>query len=263
MAQRLPAAADAGGRCICLATSSQVLWLEPVALEQQVGHGWAPGAALWHVSLCAVLWITALWVMMVTCAQVLVPNWPCSGACACGVCSGTCRTVRSLHTSSGHDVPPHPRVACRSVSCSNARGLNKPLTLSAAAPQTHTASQAHQAPHHNVLCTGKQWTEAGDSYSTVTCALPPCRYQPAFWQGSACLLFVPSCHNSASDPSQLKPSVAQCELVCRAGQLRPLHQRPTPQRQQRRQQQWRLQRQQRSAVAAPRGSRLHLRRLGC
>lgn len=37
LAQRLPAAADAGGRCICLATSSQVLWLEPVALEQQVG----------------------------------------------------------------------------------------------------------------------------------------------------------------------------------------------------------------------------------
>lgn len=39
LTQRLPAAADAGGRCICLATSSQVLWLEPVALEQQVGTG--------------------------------------------------------------------------------------------------------------------------------------------------------------------------------------------------------------------------------
>lgn len=39
LSQRLPAAADAGGRCICLATSSQVLWLEPVALEQQVGVG--------------------------------------------------------------------------------------------------------------------------------------------------------------------------------------------------------------------------------
>lgn len=33
---RLPAAADASGRCICLATSSQVLRLEPVAIEQQV-----------------------------------------------------------------------------------------------------------------------------------------------------------------------------------------------------------------------------------
>jgi len=39
LSQRLPAAADAGGRCICLATSSRVLWLEPVALEQQVGVG--------------------------------------------------------------------------------------------------------------------------------------------------------------------------------------------------------------------------------
>jgi hypothetical protein len=39
LSQRLPAAADAGGRCICLATSSQVLWLEPVALEQQVCAG--------------------------------------------------------------------------------------------------------------------------------------------------------------------------------------------------------------------------------
>lgn len=37
LSQRLPTAADAGGRCICLATSSLVLWLEPVALEQQVG----------------------------------------------------------------------------------------------------------------------------------------------------------------------------------------------------------------------------------
>jgi hypothetical protein len=39
LSQRLPTAADAGGRCICLATSSLVLWLEPVALEQQVGSG--------------------------------------------------------------------------------------------------------------------------------------------------------------------------------------------------------------------------------
>lgn len=45
LTQRLPAAADAGGRCICLATSSQVLWLEPVALEQQVGSR-ARGGAL-------------------------------------------------------------------------------------------------------------------------------------------------------------------------------------------------------------------------
>jgi hypothetical protein len=38
---RLPAASDAGGRCICFATSSQVLRLEPIAIEQQV-RGSAP-----------------------------------------------------------------------------------------------------------------------------------------------------------------------------------------------------------------------------
>eukprot|EP00879_Flechtneria_rotunda_P031553 GHRR01034479.1.p1 GENE.GHRR01034479.1~~GHRR01034479.1.p1 ORF type:complete len:455 (+),score=204.41 GHRR01034479.1:504-1868(+) len=36
LTQRLPAAGDAGGSCICLATSSQVLRLEPIAIEQQV-----------------------------------------------------------------------------------------------------------------------------------------------------------------------------------------------------------------------------------
>lgn len=48
LSQRLPVAADAGGRCICLATSSQVLWLEPVALEQQVGRGTGTN----HMSMC-------------------------------------------------------------------------------------------------------------------------------------------------------------------------------------------------------------------
>jgi hypothetical protein len=33
---RLPAAADAAGKCICLTSSSQVLRLEPIAIEQQV-----------------------------------------------------------------------------------------------------------------------------------------------------------------------------------------------------------------------------------
>lgn len=50
LSQRLPAAADAGGRCICLATSSQVLWLEPVALEQQVGGvGMLSGSKMYTV----------------------------------------------------------------------------------------------------------------------------------------------------------------------------------------------------------------------
>jgi hypothetical protein len=32
----IPAAADAASKCICLASSSQVLRLEPIAIEQQV-----------------------------------------------------------------------------------------------------------------------------------------------------------------------------------------------------------------------------------
>jgi hypothetical protein len=36
---RLPAAGDEAGTAVLLATSSQVLLLQPVALEQQVGGG--------------------------------------------------------------------------------------------------------------------------------------------------------------------------------------------------------------------------------
>lgn len=53
--QRLPAAADSSGQCICIATSSTVVWLEPVALEQQVGmmHGWHGCMHRLHASLAA------------------------------------------------------------------------------------------------------------------------------------------------------------------------------------------------------------------